>query len=59
MVKMLISVHIAPQDVIDAFLDIGSTEMGVLRYHFFSINTHKPTAKDIQEYLALEDVKKL
>ena len=57
LIKMLVSIYIALQDVIDAFLDVGSTDMDILRYHFFSINTHKPTKKDITEYLELEQVK--
>ena len=59
MIKMLVSIDIALQEVIDAFLDIGSTEMNILRYHFFSINTHKPTKKEIQEYLQMDEMKKL
>ncbi len=57
LIKILVSIHIALQDVIDTFLDVGSTDMKILRYHFFSINTRKPTKKDISEYLDSNEVK--
>jgi len=56
---ILISFDTAPQMVIDAFLDVVSKEKGILKYHFFMVNTHNITKKEIREYLAMEEVKKL
>ena len=56
---MLIDIDVAPQHVIDAFLDKASLKHNILRYHFFMINTHKPTEKEIDEYLNLDEVRLL
>lgn len=56
LIRMLISIDVSPSDVIDAFLDEFKR---ILRYHYFMINTHKPTKKEINEYLAMDEVKKL
>jgi len=56
LIKMLTSVDVASGDVIDALLDECKD---ILRYHYFMVNTHKPTEKEIDEYLELEEVKKL
>lgn len=56
---ILISFDIASQKVIDAFLDKISKEKGILKYHFFIVNTHKITKKEIKEYLQMDEVKKL
>lgn len=56
LIKMLISIDVASGDVIDAFLDECKD---ILLYHYFMINTHKPTEKEINEYLAMGEVRKL
>ncbi len=59
MIKMLTSVDVAFGKVIDTFLDLCSTKKRILRYHYFMINTHKPTKKDIEEYLKMDEVREL
>lgn len=56
---ILISFDIASQKVIDAFLDKISKEKGILKYHFFIVNTHKITKAEIKKYLQMDEVKKL
>ena len=58
-ITILISFDIACQAVIDTFLDKISKEKGILKYHFFMINTHKITKKEIKEYLQMDEVNKL
>src|SRR3989344_1369397 len=58
-ITMLISFDIACQTVIDIFLDKISKEKGILKYHFFMVNTHKITKKEIKEYLQMDEVNKL
>lgn len=56
LIKMLTSVDVASGDVIDALLDECKD---ILRYHYFMVNTHKPTKKEIDEYLGMDSVKEL
>jgi hypothetical protein len=56
---ILISFDIASQKVIDTFLDKISKEKGILKYHFFIVNTHKIMKAEIKKYLQMDEVKKL
>ena len=56
LIKMLTSVDVVSGKVIDTFLDECKD---ILRYHYFMVNTHKPTKKEIAEYLKMNEVKKL
>ena len=56
---VLIFFDIASQKVIDAFLDKISKEKGILKCHFFIVNTHKITKAEIKKYLQMNEVKKL
>lgn len=56
---ILISFDIAVGKVINDFLDIISKQKNILKYHYFVINTHKITKKEIDEYLKMGEVQKL
>ncbi|HCM37088.1 MAG: hypothetical protein UV61_C0003G0055 [Candidatus Gottesmanbacteria bacterium GW2011_GWB1_43_11] len=59
LITILISFEVAPQTPMDALLDVVSTKRHILRYHFMIVNTHKITKKEIEEYLNLDEVRKL
>lgn len=49
---LLISVDVAPQTPIDAYLDIASTQDGVLRYYFYLTNNMKsPETENLDWFL--------
>ncbi len=47
-----ISKDIAPQAVIDDLIIATNGADPFLRFHFFMVNTHKPSKKEIADYLA-------
>lgn len=51
LIKILISINTAPAEIFDTFLDICSKKEKILRYHYFLVNTHKITKKEIENYL--------
>lgn len=51
LIKILVSIDTALQDVIDQGIIACNLEERFLRFHFYATNIRKPISKDIQEYL--------
>lgn len=51
LIKLLVSVEVALQDVIDEGMNSCNTIEKFLRFHFYATNVQKPTRKIIEDYL--------
>lgn len=51
LIKILVSVEVALQDVIDEGMNSCNTIEKFLRFHFYATNVQKPTKKIIADYL--------
>lgn len=51
LIKMLVSVNVAIGEVIDKGIIACNKKKQILRFHYFAINTKRPSKKDIEEYL--------
>lgn len=47
-----ISKDIAPQAIVDDLIIVTNGAVPFLRFHFFMVNTHKPSEKEIADYIA-------
>ncbi len=52
LVSIGVSFDVAPQSIIDDIVIAANGADPFLQFHFFATNTHKPTEKEISEYLA-------
>lgn len=59
LIEILIPINISVGKMIEDFLDITSRKKGILKYHYFVVNTHKITKNEIDEYLKMDEIKKL
>lgn len=57
--SIFIPFDIAVGEVVEGLLKIAAKKKGILKYHYFAVNTHKITEKEIQKYLESEEVKQL
>ena len=57
LIKLLVSMDIAIGDVIDEGIITCNKKEDFLRFHYYVTNVKRPTKKDIQEYLQLEEVR--
>ena len=51
LIKILVSVEVAPQEVIDDGMNACDAIEKFLRFHFYCTNVKKPTKKVIKDYL--------
>lgn len=51
LIKMLVSVQVALQDVIDEGMNSCNSAEEFLHFHFYCTNVQKPTKKTINDYL--------
>lgn len=49
LIKILISVDVSVEEAVDSFLVPLSKGKGFLRFHYFCMNTHKPTKKETDD----------
>lgn len=57
LMKLLVSMDVAIGDIIDEGIIACNKQENFLRFHYYVTNVKKPTAKEIQKYLQLDEVK--
>ncbi len=57
LIQLLVSMDIAIGEVIDKGIIACNKKGDFLRFHYYVTNVKRPTVKDMQEYLRLEEVK--